>query len=438
MKFFTLILAFSLVTSVSVNAQPTVLGAGDLLFTGFNTNPAAGTPDTFCIIFLVPVNATTVIYFSDRGYNGSGWQGSGGTEGTVAWTVGANIPFGTQVRIAGLGASAAQVNATTSNGVVTQVAGGNAVSGLSIGNGGDQIQAFQGGGGDPTSGSAVRIAGIHFSTCTGTSDATWDPVACASGPSASAMMPGLVGGTSAFWAGAFQTQGRYNCTGGPLTTASDIRTAVMNRSNWVFSNNQFSTVIGPAFLACGSTLPLKLLSFQSVETGTGTQLRWVTTEEVNTQTFYIERSADGQTFENIGSVPAVNNTGASEQEYYFPLTGVNTRYYYRLKMQDIDGQFTYSWIITIDADEARNDFILYPNPATGDDIFISSGHFLDHSVQVQLVDMNGKIWFAGKAEPAQLNNSRYRIPVRSLSSGVYVIRISDIESGKSYSMRFNR
>ncbi|MEI9808355.1 MAG: hypothetical protein WDO16_11060 [Bacteroidota bacterium] len=101
------------------------------------------------------------------------------------------------------------LNGTTNNGTVTQVAGGNAVSGLSIGNGGDQLQAFQGGvvATLPTE-QLVRIAGIHFSVCTGTGDVTWIPPACASGPSASAMMPGLTGGTSAFWAVRFSNAGK--------------------------------------------------------------------------------------------------------------------------------------------------------------------------------------------------------------------------------------
>lgn len=241
MKKSTLLLLFTLCIAGLTRAQ-TTLFAGDLVFTGFSTNAAAGTPDTFSFVLLVPISSTTTIYFSDRGYNGSAFQGSGGTEGTVAWSAGSALPIGSEVQIHGLGGSAATVNGVP-NGTVVQVAGGNAVSGLSIGNGGDQLQAFQNGGGDPTAGGVVRIAGIHFSNCTGTSDATWDPVSCASGPSASAMMPGLVGGTSAFWAGAFQTQGKFVCTGTPYSTVSALRTAIMTRANWTFNNNQFTTTI---------------------------------------------------------------------------------------------------------------------------------------------------------------------------------------------------
>ncbi|MEI9808356.1 MAG: hypothetical protein WDO16_11065 [Bacteroidota bacterium] len=107
-------------------------------------------------------------------------------------------------------------------------------------------------------------------------------------------------------------------------------TAVMNRSNWIFSADQFSTVIGAQFPGCTyqSTLPLRLLSFQSVQTSTGIALRWLTTEEVNTQAFYIERSEDGVSFESIGSVAAVNNTGAATQEYLYPLaSGSGVRYF---------------------------------------------------------------------------------------------------------------
>ena len=63
----------------------TTLAAGDILFTGFNGIPSGGiAPDTFSFVLLTPISSGTVIYFTERGYQGGPWQASGSTEGTIS------------------------------------------------------------------------------------------------------------------------------------------------------------------------------------------------------------------------------------------------------------------------------------------------------------------------------------------------------------------
>ncbi|MEO7264631.1 MAG: hypothetical protein ABIW38_06945, partial [Ferruginibacter sp.] len=97
-----------------------------------------------------------------------------------------------------------------------------------------------------------------------------------------------------------------------------------------------------------SVVPLKLISFTGNLINTKeVNLRWITGEEINTKTFDVEWSDNGQHFNKIATI---NAAGSSIQNlnYLFihrqPVEGNN---YYRLKMIDIDGQFTYSPVITI-------------------------------------------------------------------------------------------
>lgn len=255
-KKLTMAAGLLLLLQQSVKAQ-TTLSAGDIVFTGYDGTPIAGTAaDIFSFVLMTPISASTVIYFTERGYQGgTTWQLSGSTEGTISWTVGSALPAGTEVKIAGLGGSAATVNAVA-NGTVAQVAGGNAVTGLSLSNAGDQIIAFQGASGDPTNIAATMIAGISWHlNCGTTSDAGWNGSGCTYGPQSSAMPPGLTGGTSAFLAGTAlstpnNSQGKFNCTGTPFSTLSAMRTAIMTKSNWTFSSETISVITLPA--ACGT------------------------------------------------------------------------------------------------------------------------------------------------------------------------------------------
>lgn len=220
----------------------TTLAAGDILFTGFNGIPSGGiAPDTFSFVLLTPISSGTVIYFTERGYQGGPWQASGSTEGTISWTSGSALAIGQEVEIGGLGANAARVNGTP-NGSVAIVSGGNVTTGLSLSNAGDQVIAFQGAAGDPTNGSVTFIAGINWAlSCGTTSDATWNGAGCTYGPQSSTMPPGLTGGTHAFLAGTAGSvpnndHGRFNCAGAPYSSVVSLKAAILTKSNWVFSS----------------------------------------------------------------------------------------------------------------------------------------------------------------------------------------------------------
>ena len=228
-KFFLslLLLAACLGLPNLAKAQ-TTLAAGDIIFTGFDSsNPVAS--DKYSFVLLTPISSNTVIYFTDRGFFGGTWQAdNSNTEGTVTWASSTALPRGTEVTITNLTASTGSIIATTAN------------TGLSLSNVGDQIIAFQGGGGNPSAGGTTMIAGLHWADCNGTNtaSASWDVIgaSCSAGPNSSAMPPGLTAGSSAFWvgrgAGGVYVQGYFNGTNMPASTAAEVRTAVMNEANW--------------------------------------------------------------------------------------------------------------------------------------------------------------------------------------------------------------
>jgi hypothetical protein len=62
-------------------------------------------------------------------------------------------------------------------------------------------------------------------------------------------------------------------------------------------------------------LPVKLVSFTAMlSSNKKVDLEWVTASEINTSHFVIERSTDGSTFSDAGTVFAFGNT--TEQKNY--------------------------------------------------------------------------------------------------------------------------
>lgn len=100
-----------------------------------------------------------------------------------------------------------------------------------------------------------------------------------------------------------------------------------------------------------TTLPVTWLYFTArANDSHEVALNWATASEINNDRFEIERSADGSSFEKIGTV---NGNGNSVQtiEYSFKDTTVQRGvYYYRLKQVDFDGRFEYSNISAASVD----------------------------------------------------------------------------------------
>lgn len=191
-----------------------------------------------------------------------------------------------------------------------------------------------------------------------------------------------------------------------ITTASVyeygyvLSASVASFSTFFFAKNAFAV------------LPLNLISFTAQKQTKTVKLNWQTTNEINLAGFDVERSMNGSDFSQITFVPAehdltVNNYSANDDK---PVAGLN---YYRLKMTDKDGKFSYSYIAKVDFSKPYSVSIL-PNPAkeyimvTGADAF----------TQLQIIDVAGKL-------VRQMNRSlTNRYSLTGLSKGVYYIRFT--------------
>jgi hypothetical protein len=155
-----------------------------------------------------------------------------------------------------------------------------------------------------------------------------------------------------------------------------------------FSVNSFSEFwLNNGGVNGNQSLPVNLLSFEAIKQTKKVLLQWTTDNELNADKYIVERSADGIGYTPIGNVPAYNN--GNKNNYNLtnnqPLAGLN---FYRLKMMDIDGSFRNSPIRKINFDNAADDFTVYPNPVSGDKIFISSTGNVNSAV---LFDAAGRL-----------------------------------------------
>ncbi|MFB9075865.1 T9SS type A sorting domain-containing protein [Flavobacterium procerum] len=286
--------------------------AGDLLFTGYDTTFAPAQGDTFSFVCLRTLAPGTTIRFTDRGYGTTGtWWTAGSTEGTVTWVTTGTITEGTEVYIQGLNTyTYDKTTATLVPNSTLSTNNGTMTNGLTLNGPGDQIYAFQGGSGEPSDAGVVFISGLHFYVCpAGTTTASWDST-CALGANTSTLKTGaggLVGGTSAFYTGPLggtgtivALSGRFNNTlNSPLSTAAEIRTAVMNQANWGLAAASQTLPTAKPFLSTPTAITTNPSS-RVVCSGSNTSFSVVATGATNYQ--WQVNTGDGSGFVDLTNV----------------------------------------------------------------------------------------------------------------------------------------
>jgi hypothetical protein len=110
------------------------------------------------------------------------------------------------------------------------------------------------------------------------------------------------------------------------------------------------------------TLPVKLQSFKAVcnEKPYSVKVEWKTELEVNVAAFEIQESFDGVRFEGIETQKAKG----AQQLYELSLSPSAKAKYFRLKMIDKDGKYSYSNVEKVNCNQTSK-FSAFPNPASG-------------------------------------------------------------------------
>ena len=176
-------------------------------------------------------------------------------------------------------------------------------------------------------------------------------------------------------------------------------------------------------------LPLTLLTFEAVPGDKYVLLRWVTTDERDTDYFVVERSPDGQSFDDLPErVPAASFSEPGEELHYelrdeLPLDGVS---YYRLRSVDLDESFSLSALRRVAFTGATDwDFTLYPNPNDGRQLNVRlSGDAGQDGLWVQLIDATGRVMVQQPLSVAG-NETAVSLPQGKLTAGSYGVRVLD-------------
>ncbi len=226
---------------------------------------------------------------------------------------------------------------------------------------------------------------------------------------------------------------RFNSNGTLDSSFGDQGDGKVNNSCQGFSSNAYAMSVAPdriylagnadngfavaAYKLNDVTLPVKLISFTARPIDDKTLLHWETANEINIKGFIVERSGDAVNYTALLFVPpTIKNAGNGSYTFIdsLPLKGKN---YYRLKLLDNDGSFTYSNTVLDIFQSISSNIKLYPNPCV-DHLDFQIKQVNQGAASITVTDIKGVVL---KTVNLNISSSTANgtIALQDLPSGIY-------------------
>lgn len=173
-----------------------------------------------------------------------------------------------------------------------------------------------------------------------------------------------------------------------------------------------------------STLPVTLISLKAFVVNNSAIVKWISETELNNDHYEIERSNDGMLFTTRGRVNGHGNSSVTTTYQFTDQLTTAAIVYYRLKITDRDGRFTYSPVIILRTDGAANSVntSVYPNPFINNIKVLITGNEAGVAA-IRLLTLEGKEVQKRSMRIQQGDNIAVLNNIENLPKGIYLVEV---------------
>ncbi|MFN8396373.1 MAG: T9SS type A sorting domain-containing protein [Bacteroidia bacterium] len=174
-------------------------------------------------------------------------------------------------------------------------------------------------------------------------------------------------------------------------------------------------------------LPIEDTQLRGLTDGQVNNLFWDMSTTSPALTFDIERSADGNTFQSIGSLSHGNTAGDRIDFNFIDQSPLPLDNFYRLRYIGQNGELTHSNTIRLRLTDPLSAFSLTPNPARGPVRYEFSSREASKA-EVEIVDMYGRTVYRQNGTTQSGLNS-WSLNLSELAPGPYTFRARQGSTG---------
>jgi hypothetical protein len=198
-----------------------------------------------------------------------------------------------------------------------------------------------------------------------------------------------------------------------LGSAGEVSNVIVTAGNF-FKAWTLSSVDNP--------LPIELTAWNGECDGGKVELTWSTASETNNDYFTIEKSATGDTWEEIARVEAVGNS-SSETNYTYYDEYANGLAYYRLSQTDIDGRTAVFTTVAAGCNAENTEIVNAWDDGSELQVTVSSTSA--NVFDVILTDAQGKVMVNRPSQAINQGFTPLRLSKSGIATGLYVVTLQN-------------
>ncbi|CAN5696756.1 hypothetical protein BH11BAC3_BH11BAC3_23680 [soil metagenome] len=192
-------------------------------------------------------------------------------------------------------------------------------------------------------------------------------------------------------------------------------------NSWVAAGHSAEIHIAVNISQDNIVLPVKLLSFNAVKKNNDVLLNWVTTGEINFNYSEVERSCNGTDFSFVGKSMKTDK-GYTDVDAISTCPGDGVLFY-RLKMVDDNGSFSYSPVVLVKKSETGSVVTGISSISSAGRIAVSFNMPQRDKVIVKLTSVSGQLMKTVHLNPEKGSSVQYIDGLNSLPAGIYALQV---------------
>lgn len=210
----------------------------------------------------------------------------------------------------------------------------------------------------------------------------------------------LTGSHSETWPKVYDPEMRYEVNGKQL-----------NIYEWMLQYNRVTNV-----------LPVQMLIYDiSLSNLEDVTVKWQTAKEQNNDFFTIERSLNGERFEEVAQVPGSLNNGNGAAYTWIDQSPVHGKSWYRLSQTDKNGKKEYFDVKEIFIQDRAAAIKIFPTVVRDNTIRVALPGYNEGVAQFKVVDINGAIVHQSSANTG--GSSTIQLTMDKWSQGLHVVEV---------------
>jgi len=153
-----------------------------------------------------------------------------------------------------------------------------------------------------------------------------------------------------------------------------------------------------------------------------THISWHVAANSQIKRMVIQKTINGEIYSDMESFNAIDNENQSRLYTYQDQNTGNESIYYRIRIEDVNGQVSYSTVLAVFKEGTPPNFVVFPNPVTNQQFYLRP-YAAETTIRCSLFDIRGREHpiLVSDSEVIGLISVR---PVYHLPVGNYILKVT--------------